>query len=72
MPHSEHIYILLKTILKNIYDEEELPINATCKDSLRVRQEGNCKVKRTLAYYNIDAIISVGYRVKSKIAVKVR
>ncbi len=48
--------------LKNIFDEGELQEDATCKDFLQVRTEGNREVKRTQKYYNLDAIISVGYR----------
>lgn len=52
--------------LKNIYKSEELyKISTTEKHSV-VQQEGNRKVKRQIIYYNLDAIISVGYRVNSK------
>lgn len=52
--------------LKNIYEDNELEVEATCKESLQVREEGGRRVKRTLSLYNLDAIISVGYRVGSK------
>jgi hypothetical protein len=52
--------------LKNIFNEAELDQNATTKDFLVVRQEGARKVKRSLKHYNLDAIISVGYRVQSR------
>lgn len=58
--------------LKNIFEEGELQENATCKDFLQVRQEGNRIVERTQKFYNLDAIISVGYRIKSHIATKFR
>jgi len=58
--------------LKNIFEEGELQENATCKDFLQVRQEGNRLVERTQKFYNLDAIISVGYRIKSHIATKFR
>ena len=58
--------------LKNIYDEGELDRNSTIKDSLIVRMEGNREVKRSIDYYNIDAIISVGYRIKSHVATHFR
>ncbi|HDZ12888.1 MAG TPA: cell filamentation protein Fic [Bacteroidetes bacterium] len=58
--------------LKNIYAEGELDESATCKDFLQVRREGSREVKRTQKYYNLDAIISVGYRVKSKVATQFR
>lgn len=51
--------------LKNIYSEGELDPNVTTKDFLVVRQEGSRNVKRKLKHYNLDAIISVGYRVNS-------
>ena len=51
--------------LKSIYDEGELDEAATCKGFLQVRQEGARQVKRSLKHYNLDVIISVGYRVKS-------
>lgn len=56
----------------NIYEEEELPTEATHKKSLSVRKEGTREVKRQLDYYNLDMIISVGYRVKSSVATRFR
>lgn len=58
--------------IKNIYDEGELSSDATVKDFLTVRQEGARSVQRKLTYYNLDMIISVGYRVKSLIATRFR
>ncbi|MDD0823782.1 virulence protein RhuM/Fic/DOC family protein [Mannheimia sp. AT1] len=58
--------------LKNIFAENELDENLTTKDSSVVRQEGKRQVTRKLKYYNLDAIISVGYRVKSKSATQFR
>ena len=58
--------------LKNIYNEGELDQNSTAKDFLVVRQEGARQVKRTLKHYNLDAIISVGYRVQSHTATRFR
>ena len=58
--------------LKNIYASEELDKSATSKESLEVRQEGNRKVTRRFTYYNLDAIISIGYRVNSIVGVKFR
>lgn len=58
--------------LKNIFIEQELREEATTKNFLVVRQEGNRKVNRSLKHYNLDAIISVGYRVKSKNATQFR
>ena len=51
--------------LKNIYQEGELDESATCKDFLQVQIEGGREVKRQRKYYNLDVIISVGYRVNS-------
>ncbi len=51
--------------LKNVYQEGELRESVTAKDFLVVRQEGKRQVKRQLKHYNLDAIISVGYRVSS-------
>ena len=52
--------------INNCFKEGELDKNATVKDSLTVQIEGNRSVKRNIEYYNLDVIISVGYRVKSK------
>jgi len=54
--------------LKNIFQEGELDEAATCKDFLQVREEGGRSVRRSRRFYNLDAIISVGYRVKSNVA----
>lgn len=51
--------------IKNIFEEGELSENSTVKDYLTVQQEGNRKVSRNVSHYNLDVIISVGYRVKS-------
>lgn len=48
--------------LKNIFDEGELDENRTIKEFLIVQKEGNREVKRKQVFYNLDAIISVGYR----------
>ncbi|MEI6757463.1 MAG: virulence RhuM family protein [Chlorobium sp.] len=58
--------------LQNIYEEGELEREATHKEYLSVRQEGNRQVTRSLDFYNLDAIISVGYRVKSAVATRFR
>lgn len=54
--------------LQNIFAEGELTPEATVKKYLTVRQEGGRQVQRELEYHNLDAIISVGYRVKSHVA----
>lgn len=51
--------------LKSVYDEGELAEAATCKEYLQVRQEGARQVRRSLKYYNLDAILAVGYLVRS-------
>lgn len=51
--------------INNCFKEGELEKKATVKESLTVQKEGNRNVKRKLEYYNLDIIISVGYRVKS-------
>jgi hypothetical protein len=56
----------------NIYEEGELAPEATNKKFLSVRQEGSRQVHRELDYYNLDMIISVGYRVKSRTATRFR
>jgi hypothetical protein len=58
--------------LKNIFEEGELHEDATCKDFLQVQTEGSRKVGRKQKFYNLDAVISVGYRIKSRIATKFR
>ncbi len=58
--------------VKNIFEEGELAQNATVKEFLTVQKEGNRDVSRDLEYYNLDLIISVGYRVKSAIATAFR
>jgi len=58
--------------IRNIYAEGELTPEATIKKFLTVRQEGNRAVRRELDHYNLDMIISVGYRVKSLIATRFR
>jgi len=58
--------------LKNIYKTGELAQDPTTKDFLVVQKEGRRKVKRQLKHYNLDAVISVGYRVNSKRGVQFR
>lgn len=61
---SEHI--------KNIFDEGELDPAVTVRKFRTVRTEGDRQVERELEYYNLDMIISLGYRIKSNIATKFR
>ena len=58
--------------INNIYEEEELDKNSTCQNFRQVRKEGNRNVTREIPFYNLDMIISLGYRVKSKVATNFR
>ena len=58
--------------LKNIYDAKELDKNATTEKISVVQQEGTREVRRNTLFYNLDAIISVGYRVNSRRATQFR
>ena len=58
--------------IKNIFDENELDENSTVKEFLTVQNEGSRNVERNVKYYNLDMIISLGYRIKSKIATNFR
>ena len=61
---SEHI--------KNIYEQHELDQNLTVRDFRTVRREGSRQVVRKLTYYNLDAIISIGYRINTKRGIQFR
>ena len=58
--------------IKHIFEDEELNEEATCRKFRQVRQEGNREVTREIPYYNLDMIISVGYRIRSIIATRFR
>lgn len=58
--------------LKNIYEEHEIDSDSTSENFSVVRLEGNRRVTRTVKHYNLDAILSVGYRVSSASATKFR
>ena len=58
--------------LKNIYEDAELQEDSTCKEFLQVQLEGKRAVSRHSKLYNLDAIISVGYRVNSSKATQFR
>ncbi|USR79997.1 virulence RhuM family protein [Arcanobacterium pinnipediorum] len=58
--------------IRNIYDEAELDEQATCRNFRQVRIEGTREVTRSIPHYNLDMIISLGYRVKSKTATQFR
>jgi len=52
--------------IQSIYEEREQVPEATCKEYLQVRQEGERQVRRALKHYNLDMILAVGYRVRSQ------
>lgn len=58
--------------IKHIYEEGELDEISTCRKFRQVRKEGNREVTRQIPYYNLDMIISLGYRIKSVIATRFR
>ena len=58
--------------IRHIYEEGELDEDLTCRSFRQVRLEGNREVARELPFYNLDMIISLGYRVKSGIATNFR
>ena len=58
--------------IKHIYKEGELEEKATCRKFRQVQKEGSRNVERELPFYNLDLIISLGYRIKSRIATKFR
>ena len=58
--------------INNIYLEEELDKSSTCQNFRQVRKEGNRNVSREIPFYNLDMIISLGYRIKSKVATNFR
>lgn len=58
--------------IKHIYNDGELDVDSTCRKFRQVQKEGNRKVAREIPFYNLDMIISLGYRVKSIIATNFR
>ena len=58
--------------IQNIYDEGELSEDSTVKEYLTVQTEGDWQVSRQVKHYNLDMILSVGYRIKSHIATRFR
>ena len=58
--------------IKNIYEDSELDIEATCKDFLQVQNEGGREVRRERKFYNLDMILAVGYRVRSNVGIHFR
>jgi hypothetical protein len=58
--------------IQHIYEENELDENSTCRNFRQVRREGSRDVNRNIPFYNLDMIISLGYRIKSSIATNFR
>ncbi len=58
--------------IKHIYEENELTPEATCRNFRQVQTEGKRQVSREIPFYNLDMIISLGYRIKSSVATKFR
>ena len=58
--------------IKNIYEDGELDVGATCKDFLQVQNEGGREVRRERKFYNLDMILAVGYRVRSNVGIHFR
>ena len=58
--------------IQHIYEEGELFQEATCRNFRQVQQEGNRMVSREIPFYNLDMIISLGYRIRSVIATRFR
>ncbi len=58
--------------INNIYKDKELEKNSTNKEFLLVQNEGNRRVRRNIDHYNLDMIISLGYRVQSQVATRFR
>lgn len=58
--------------IKHIYEDGELDVESTCRNFRQVRQEGSRQVTREIPFYNLDMIISLGYRIRSVIATRFR
>ena len=58
--------------IKNIYEDGELDLEATCKDFLQVQNEGGREVRRERKFYNLDMILAIGYRVRSNVGIHFR
>jgi len=58
--------------IKHIFEEGELSESTTCRKFRQVQKEGNREVSRELPFYNLDMIISLGYRINSKVATRFR
>ena len=58
--------------IKHIYEEQELDELSTCRNFRQVRNEGSRQVERDMMFYNLDMIISLGYRIKSRVATHFR
>ncbi len=52
--------------IRNIYNEKELEKNSTCRNFRQVQKEGNREVERTIPFYNLEMILAIGFRIRSK------
>lgn len=66
LPLFERDRTVISKHINNNYKEEELDEKSTCAKNAQVQLEGKRKIVRIHKYYNLDVIISIGYRVKSK------
>lgn len=62
----------ITTHIKNICEDGELDLSATCKEFLQVQNEGSREVRRDRKFYNLDMILAVGYRVRSNVGIHFR
>lgn len=58
--------------IKSVYEDGELQQQSTCKEYLQVRTEGQRQIERKLKHYNLDAVLAVGYRIKSARGIQFR
>ncbi len=58
--------------IRNIYADNELSSEATCKEYLQVQMEGERKIRRVMKLYSFEMILAIGYRVRSKVGVNFR
>ena len=70
-PDNETVWLSQKQMVE-LFDDEELFKEATCSKMEQVQMEGSRKITRKMDFYNLDAIIAVGYRVNSKKATSFR
>lgn len=69
---KRYLHANVRHHIRKIYEEHELVESSTCKQDLQVQQEGDRTVQRKVDFYNLDVILSVGYRVSSQKATAFR